>query len=148
MQASPAGRKNLVADLVAGLTTGISNIPDAMAMATLAGTTPVNGLYALMVGTPVGALVGSSVFMNIGITSAMALATASAVASDPSQSPVSVIITLTLLVGIFQILAGLLKMGRLMRFVSNAVMVGFLTGVSVSIILGQIPDLTGGKHTL
>ena len=114
-----------------------------MAMATLAGTTPVNGLYALMVGTPVGALVGSSVFMNIGITSAMALATASAVASDPSQSPVSVIITLTLLVGIFQILAGLLKMGRLMRFVSNAVMVGFLTGVSVSIILGQIPDLTG-----
>ena len=114
-----------------------------MAMATLAGTTPVNGLYALMVGTPVGALVGSSVFMNIGITSAMALATASAVASDPSQSPVTVIITLTLLVGIFQILAGLLKMGRLMRFVSNAVMVGFLTGVSVSIILGQIPDLTG-----
>ena len=51
--------------------------------------------------------------------------------------------TLTVLVGLFQIGAGLLKLGRLMRFVSNAVMIGFLSGVSVLIVLSQLGDFTG-----
>jgi SulP family sulfate permease len=63
---------NWGADLTAGLTTAIANIPDALASAILAGTNPVYGLYGLMVGTPVGALLTSSAFMAVAITSAMA----------------------------------------------------------------------------
>lgn len=131
------------ADLTAGLTTGIANIPDAMASAILAGTNPVYGLYALMSGTPVGALITSSQFMSVAVTSAMALIVGSALADVAADDQTAALFTLTLLVGIFGILAGLLKFGRLMRYVANSVMVGFLTGVSVLIVLSQLGDLTG-----
>ena len=68
MTTTPApsrSRGNLVADMIAGLTTGVANIPDAMASAILAGANPVQGLYALMIGTPLAALFGSSAFMNV-----------------------------------------------------------------------------------
>lgn len=131
------------ADLTAGLTTAIANIPDAMASAILAGTNPVYGLYGLMVGTPVGALLTSSAFMAVAITSAMALIVGSALAAFPESDQTAALFTLTLLVGLFGIIAGLLKLGRLMRYVANSVMVGFLTGVSVLIILSQLGDFTG-----
>jgi SulP family sulfate permease len=138
-----AEKRSLIPDLVAGLTTGIANIPDAMASAILAGVNPVFGLYALMVGTPVGALLTSSNFMLICTTSAMALTAGSALShlSGPAQN--QALFTLTLLVGLFMMAAGLLRLGRLMRFVSNAVMVGFLTGVSVLVVLSQLGDFTG-----
>jgi SulP family sulfate permease len=137
------GRRNLVADLIAGLTTGIASIPDALASAILAGANPVYGLYALMVGTPVGALVTSSQFMTVSITSAMALAAGSALNGLTGEEHARNLFTLTLLVGVFGIVAGLLRLGRLMRYVSNAVMIGFLTGVSVLIVLSQLGDLSG-----
>ena len=64
-------RGNLVPDFIAGLTTGVANIPDAMASSILAGVNPVQGLYAVMVGTPLGAFLGSSAFMNVATTSAL-----------------------------------------------------------------------------
>ena len=131
------------ADLVAGLTAGIANIPDAMASAILAGTNPVYGLYALMTGTPVGALLTSSHFLAVAVTSAMALIVGSTLAEVGSEDQTAALFTLTLLVGVLAILAGLLRLGRLMRFVANSVMVGFLTGVSILIVLSQLGDLTG-----
>jgi len=131
------------ADLVAGLTAGIANIPDAMASAILAGTNPVYGLYALMTGTPVGALLTSSHFLSIAATSAMALIVGSALTNVASEDQTAALFTLTMLVGVFGILAGVLKLGRLMRFVSNSVMVGFMSGVSFLIVLSQLGDLTG-----
>lgn len=131
------------ADLVAGLTAGIANIPDAMASAILAGTNPVYGLYALMTGTPVGALLTSSHFLSIAATSAMALIVGSTLTDVTSEDQTAALFTLTMLVGIIGILAGVLKLGRLMRYVSNSVMVGFMTGVSFLIILSQLGDLTG-----
>jgi SulP family sulfate permease len=59
------------ADAIAGMTTGVANIPDAMASAILAGANPVQGLYAIMLGTPLAALFGSSAFMNVSATSAL-----------------------------------------------------------------------------
>ena len=143
MAEKSAEKRSLIPDMVAGLTIGIANIPDAMASAILAGVNPVFGLYALMAGTPVGALLSSSHFMLIGTTSAMALTAGSALAhlSGPAQN--EALFTLTLLVGLFMISAGLLRMGRLMRFVSNSVMIGFLTGVSVLVVLSQLGDFTG-----
>ena len=146
MTATPAPSKprgNLVPDLIAGLTTGVANIPDAMASAILAGVNPLQGLYAVMIGTPLGALFSSSAFMNIAATSALAITAGSAVAGYSEDARASAITTLALLTGLVMLLAGLLKMGRLLRFVSNSVVIGFLTGVSINVILSQLGDFTG-----
>jgi SulP family sulfate permease len=136
-------RKNLVPNLVAGLTTAIADIPDAMASAVLAGVNPVYGLYAIMVGKPIGGLLTSSHFMTLAVTSAMALTAGSALIGFSGENQAQALFTLTLMVGLVQVIAGLLKLGSLMRFVSNAVMVGFLTGVSVLVVLSQLGDFSG-----
>ena len=146
MTATPApskSRGNLVPDLIAGLTTGVANIPDAMASAILAGINPLQGLYAVMIGTPLGALFSSSAFMNVAATSALAITAGSAVAGYSEDARASAITTLALLTGLVMLIAGLLKLGRLLRFVSNSVVIGFLTGVSINVILSQLGDFTG-----
>ena len=80
MQRLGLGTKTLGADLVAGVVNAVTSIPDALGSAVLAGVNPIHGLYAIMVGTPVGALTTGSVFMNVSITSAMALAVGEAMA--------------------------------------------------------------------
>ncbi len=141
--ARSASRGNLVPDLIAGLTTGVANIPDAMASAILAGINPLQGLYAVMIGTPLGALFGSSAFMNVAATSALAITAGSAVAGYSEDARASAITTLALMTGLVMLIAGLLKLGRLLRFVSNSVVIGFLTGVSINVILSQLGDFTG-----
>ena len=136
-------RGNLVADLIAGTTTGVANIPDALASAVLAGANPVQGLYAVMIGTPLGALFGSSAFMNVATTSALAITAGSALAAYTGDAHATAIATLAVLTGLVMLLAGLLKLGRLLRFVSNSVVIGFLTGVSINVILSQLGDFTG-----
>ena len=146
MTTTPAPSKprgNLVPDLIAGLTTGVANIPDAMASAILAGINPLQGLYAVMIGTPLGALFSSSAFMNVAATSALAITAGSAVAGYSEDVRASAITTLALLTGLVMLIAGLLKLGRLLRFVSNSVVIGFLTGVSINVILSQLGDFTG-----
>ena len=124
-------RKYFSRDLLAGLVNGISNIPDAMATAILAGVNPIYGLYAVTVGTSAGSFFTSSHLMAIGTTSAIGITVGSALLGyDPGQVPAA-LFTLTLIVGLIQLLAGVFKLGRLMRYVSNAVMVGFLTGMAL-----------------
>jgi SulP family sulfate permease len=136
-------RETLPSDLLAGFVVAVTSIPDAMASAILAGLNPIQGLYAIMVGTPVGALATGSVFMTVAVTSAMALAVGDSLAGYSGDELLTAVITLTILVGLFALLLGVLKLGTLIRFVSNAVMMGFLTGVAVLIILGQLGDFTG-----
>jgi SulP family sulfate permease len=140
---SSKSRGNLVADMIAGLTTGVANIPDAMASAILAGINPLQGLYAIMIGTPLGAVFGSSAFMNVAATSALAITAGTAIAGYSEDGRASAIATLALLTGLVMLVAGLLKLGRLLRFVSNSVVIGFLTGVSINVILSQLGDFTG-----
>jgi SulP family sulfate permease len=136
-------RETLPSDLLAGLVVAVTSIPDAMASAILAGLNPIQGLYAIMVGTPIGALATGSVFMTVAITSAMALAVGDSLAGYSGEALLTAVITLTILIGLFALLLGVLKLGTLIRFVSNAVMMGFLTGVAALIILGQLGDFTG-----
>jgi SulP family sulfate permease len=143
MQKLGLGTKTLGADLVAGVVNAVTSIPDALGSAVLAGINPIHGLYAIMVGTPVGALTTGSVFMNVSITSAMALAVGEALAGYSGDEKSGALLTLTLLVGLVALALGLLKLGTLTRFVSNSVMTGFLTGIAVLIVLGQLGDLTG-----
>lgn len=122
-------------------------IPDAIASATLAGVNPLFAFNATMVGMPVAALFTGSQNMNCSLTSAMMLVVARAMAGAGDVEPVTLIVTLTVLVGLFQLLLGLLKMGRMTRFISNAVMTGFFTGIAVTIILSQLGGLTGYEST-
>jgi len=135
--------KNLPADLASGAVGALIAIPDAIASALLAGVNPTYAFNALMTGTPIGALFSSSHFMSIGLTSAMMLAVADALAGFDESEFLTALFTLTVLVGAFQLILGLLKLGKFTRFISNTVMVGFLTGIAVVVILGQLGDLTG-----
>jgi SulP family sulfate permease len=140
-------RATLSNDLVAGLTFALVNIPQSMAHALLAAVNPVFGLYTLMLATPVGALFTSAVFMNVSTTSALAVAAGDTLLAYPSSERGTVLVTLVLLIGAFQVLLGLLRLGWVTRFISYPVMTGFMTGVAVLIIIGQLGDLTGYYST-
>jgi len=133
----------LRSDLTAGLTTALVTIPDGLASAVLAGLNPVYGLYALMVGTPVAALAMSSQLMYVANTGALAVATGSALSGYTGEAQILALVALTFLVGVIQLVLGLLRLGAVTRFVSNAVMTGFMTAVMVRIILSQLGDLSG-----
>ena len=136
-------RATLISDAVSGLVLAIITIPGDLANGLLAGVNPVNGLYSLITGMTVAALFTSSVTMAVDSTSATAIATAEALAAYPSEQKVQALVVLTLMAGIFQLVFGLLKLGFLTRFISNSVMTGFLTGIAINTILGQVGDLTG-----
>ncbi len=136
-------RANILSDLIAGLTFAVVNVPQAMGHALLATINPVFGIYTLMIAVPVGAIFTSSVFMNVSTTSALSVAAGAGLAGVPPSQRMAALAVLVFLVGLIQMLAGLFRLGFVLRFVSNAVMTGFLNGVAVLIILGQLGDLTG-----
>ena len=138
-----AGRGSLGADLTAGITVALVTIPDAMATAILAGLSPINGLYSLMVGMPIAALLASSQFMVVATTGAIGVTLGSVLHDVPPEQIMSALVTLTILVGLFQLFLGFIKAGGLVRYVSNAVLIGFMTGIALNIILGQLGDFTG-----
>ena len=136
-------KKHLTSDLLAGLTFALVNIPQSMAHALLAAVNPVFGLYTLMLATPVGALFTSATFMNVSTTSALAVAAGDTLITYPSSDRGTVLVTLVLMIGVFQVVLGLLRLGWLTRFIPFSVMTGFMTGVAALIIIGQLGDLTG-----
>ena len=136
-------RKDLGRDLLAGLPGAVGSVPDGMAAAILAGVNPVQGLYASFAGPITGGLTANTRLMVITTTSASALAAGSAMSGVPAAQRPAAVPLVAVIAGAALIAAGLLKLGRYTRFVSYSVMTGFLTGVAVNIVCGQIPDLTG-----
>jgi SulP family sulfate permease len=140
-------RSTVMADLIAGLTAAIPSIPDAMASGVLAGVSPLYGLYGLMIGTPIAALFTGSAFMSVVTTSAMGIAVRDALTGYQGEQQIQALVTVALVVGFFQVAAGLLRLGFLTRFVSNSVMTGFLSGVALLIVLSQLGDMSGYSST-
>ncbi len=136
-------RAHLRADILAGLPGAISSVPDGMAAAVLVGVNPVQGLYASFAGPIAGGLSSNTRLMVITTTSAAALAAGSALQNVPSAQRPEAVPLLVILVGAALVAAGLVRLGRYTRFVSYSVMIGFLTGIAVNIICGQIGDVTG-----
>jgi SulP family sulfate permease len=136
-------KKNLSSDLLAGLTFALVNVPQSMAHALLAAVNPVYGLYTLMLATPVAALFTSAMFMNVSTTSALAVAAGDTLMTYPESSKATVLVTLVVMIGIFQVLMGVFRLGWITRFIPFSVMTGFMTGVAVLIVIGQLGDLTG-----
>jgi SulP family sulfate permease len=145
--------RRLRRDLIAALTVAAVAIPQDMAYAQIAGIPPQYGLYTGFVFTALAALFGSSAHLISGPTNAISLVVFSALATlplGPDQAyseleMVRAVWLLAFMVGIIQILIALLRLGDLTRYVSESVLLGFMAGVGVLIILGQIPNLLGMK---
>lgn len=125
--ASLFSRATLKEDAVAGVVLGVESVPDGLASGILAGVNPIFGLYAFMVGTVTGALFTSATFMAVQGTGAMAIIVSDVPSVRAGEDPATALFTLSFLTGVIMLVAGLLKLGTLLRWVSNAVMVGFIS---------------------
>ncbi len=140
--------KAFLSDLIAGLSTALAAIPDALASGLLAGVNPFNGLYGLMIGMPIAAVFIGSEFMSVTLTSAMAIAVRSALQGYHGEALIQALVTIALVVGLFQIVVGMLRWGHLVRFISRAVMTGFVAGIALLIVLSQLGDLLGYQQSI
>jgi len=139
-------RVTLRADAIAGLTGGLVLVPQGVAFATIAGMPPEYGLYAAMLPAIVAALWGSSWHLVSGPTTAISIvvfSTMSPLATPGSPEYVGLVLTLTFLVGVFQLALGALRLGTLVNFVSHTVVVGFTAGAAVLIVLSQVKNFFG-----
>lgn len=129
-------------DATAGVVLGVESVPDGLASGVLAGVNPVAGLYGYLFGMVGAAAFTSSTFMAVQATGAMSLVVADTdLASRPD--PERALFTLSVLTGVVMVVAGLLRGGRMLRFVPTAVMTGFVSAVGVNIVLGQLSNFSG-----
>lgn len=129
-------------DLHAGLVHGLVSVPDGLAAGLLAGLSPLAGLYGYLFGTITGALATSSVVMSVQATGAMAVIL-SDVPGLTGSGATTALATLTILTGVLMLVAGIARLGTLVRYVPNAVLTGFVNAVAANIVLAQLADATG-----
>ena len=133
-------------DLVAGLTVWAVLVPEALAYATIAGVSPVVGLYAAPGALIIYAALGSSRHLVTGpmaATAALSAATVGELAKANTDAFTQLTIALALCVGAAAVLAGLLRLGFLASFISEPVLKGFIVGLALTIIVGQVPKMFG-----
>jgi high affinity sulfate transporter 1 len=133
-------------DLLAGVAVAAVGIPTGLAYAELAGFPPVVGLYASILPLIAYAIVGSSPQLIVGpdaATCALVAAALEPLASGNPQHYLELSITLSILVGAFCVAGGLLRLGVIANFLSRPVLVGFLNGMALTIVSGQLGKLCG-----
>ncbi|MGM0563511.1 MAG: SulP family inorganic anion transporter [Pseudomonadota bacterium] len=130
---------NVRGDVLAGIVVALALIPEAIAFSIVAGVDPKVGLYASFCIAVVIAFVGGRPGMISAATGAMALLMVTLVKEHGLQY----LLAATLLTGVLQLVAGYLKLGELMRFVSRSVVTGFVNALAILIFMAQIPELTG-----
>jgi len=135
-------RRTLPGDLAAGAVLGIESVPDALARGVLAGVNPLAGLNAYLFGMLGGALFTATPLMAVQSTGALAVIVAD-VGLNENPDPARALFTLSMLTGIAMLAAGVLGLGKLLRFVSTAVLTGFLAALGINIVLSQLATLTG-----
>jgi SulP family sulfate permease len=133
-------------DLVAGFTVWAVLVPEALAYATIAGVSPVVGLYAAPGALLLYAALGSSRHLVTGpmaATAALSAAVVGDVVAGSSDEFTQLTVVLALCVGVTALAAGLLRLGFLASFISEPVLKGFIVGLALTIIIGQVPKLFG-----
>ncbi|MDM1247812.1 SulP family inorganic anion transporter [Acinetobacter sp. R933-2] len=128
---------NIRADLLAGLVVGLALIPEAIAFSIIAGVDPKIGLYASFCIAVVISFVGGRPAMISAATGAMALLMITLV----KEHGLDYLFAATILTGMIQILAGYLKLAKVMRFVSKSVVIGFVNALAILIFMAQMPEL-------
>ena len=138
-------RNWLRGDAIAGLTVWAVLVPESLAYASIAGVSPVVGLYAAPGALLLYAAFGSSRHLVVGPMSATAALSAAAVAdlATTSSSFTQLTITLAIVTGIAAFVAGALRLGFLASFISEPVLKGFIVGLALTILVGQLPKLFG-----
>lgn len=133
-------------DLLAGLTVGAMLVPQCMAYAELAGMPPETGFYAVLFALPVYALVGTSRHLGIGPEPGTALLAATGVgaiaAGDPARYA-ALMAALALMVGAVCLVAAVARLGFIAELLSKPVLVGYITGVGLTLVSSQLAKLTG-----
>jgi len=130
---------NIRGDLLSGTVVALALIPEAIAFSIIAGVDPKVGLYASFCIAVVTAIAGGRPGMISAATGAMALVMVDLVKDHGLQY----LLAATILAGLLQIVAGALKLGALMRFVSRSVITGFVNALAILIFLAQMPELIG-----
>lgn len=130
---------NVRADLLSGLVVALALIPEAIAFSIIAGVDPKVGLYASFSIAVITAIAGG----RPGMISAATAATAVLMVTLVKDHGLQYLLAATVLAGLLQIGAGLLKLGYLMRFVSRSVMTGFVNALAILIFMAQLPELIG-----
>ncbi|NDV63571.1 STAS domain-containing protein [Puniceicoccales bacterium CK1056] len=139
-------KSDLRHDAMAGATVAVMGVPQAMAYALIAGLPPVYGLYTSIVTCIIAALFGSSNHLVTGPTNALCMVILSLTAHLPAKygiSLVEIVFLLTFMTGLIQLAFGLLKMGGIVRYVSNSVVVGFTAGAGILIAVNQLKNIMG-----
>jgi SulP family sulfate permease len=140
------GRKELRADLIAAATGAIVVLPQGVAFATIAGMPPEYGLYAGMIPAIIAALFGSSRHLVSGPTTAASVvlfSSLSLLAVPGTPDYVALALTLTFMVGVFELALGFARMGALVNFISHSVVVGFTAGAALLIATKQLKHFFG-----
>lgn len=132
---------NIRADILAGLVVALALIPEAIAFSILAGVDPMVGLYASFIIAVTISFVGGRPAMISAATGAMALVIVSLVKDHGLQY----LLAATILTGIIQILFGVFNIARLMKFIPNAVMIGFVNSLAILVFIAQMPHFIGGN---
>jgi sulfate permease, SulP family len=138
--------KDIRFDVIAGIAVAGLIIPESMGIAGVAGVEPQHGLYAILIALFLYAIFGSGRRSVISVPSAMALLTASAIATlalTSYEDVLAAVVTITLLTGLILLIMAILHLGLLANFISYPVMKGFLFGLALTIIIGQVPKLLG-----
>ena len=144
----PLAKKSWKDDLIAGITGTVIVIPQAVAFAMIAGLPPIYGFYTAMITPVIAALFGSSYHLISGPTTAISIvvyATLSKYVNPETDLEVfiSLAMVLTFLAGLFQFIMGLLRMGKLVNFVSHSVVIGFTAGAGILIAFKQLKHVFG-----
>jgi len=139
----------LKADLLAGSTVSLVSIPQAIGFALIAGLPPLMVIMSVVVGGFVCALFSSSRHMVFGPTNSISIILAATLysLSGGSLQPAEMALVLALLIGGFQVIAGLAQMGKLTQFISRSVIIAYSTGIGLLLALGQLPNLLGAAAT-
>ncbi|NIA14623.1 MAG: STAS domain-containing protein [Nitrospiraceae bacterium] len=132
------------ADVMSGLTVAVVALPQSMAYALIAGAPPVFGLYTSIVSCIVGALLGSSRHLITGPTNATAIMFASTLAAQGGEGDqIAALVLYTFLIGVVKFAFGLFRLGRLVNYISDSVIIGFTAGAGVLIVGNQIKHVLG-----
>lgn len=129
---------NIRTDVLAGLVVGLALIPESIAFSAIAGVDPQVGLYASFCIAVSIAFFGGRPAMISAATGAMALLMITLVKEHGLQY----LLAATILTGVIQIVAGYFKVAKLMRFVSQSVVYGFLNALAILIFVAQLPELS------
>ena len=139
-------KETLKADLIAGFTGAVIVLPQGVAFATIAGLPPEYGLYTAMITPIVAALFGSSLHLISGPTTAISIVIFSSIShhADPGTPEfISLALTITFLAGVYQLVFGLARLGKLVNFVSHTVVIGFTAGAAILIATSQMKNVLG-----